>query len=386
MRRPERADSFAPRPALQSSSADTIAASDNLRYAADTEPGICRRRAGSGFFYVLPNGKRVRDPATLDRIRKLAIPPAYRDVWVCLDPCGHLQATGIDARGRKQYRYHQQWRLIRDAHKFARMLEFGKALPRLHRRLARDLKLPGMPREKVLATIVRLLETTLIRIGNVEYARTNHSYGLTTLRNRHVKLKGNVLKFRFTGKHGIRHEIEIEDPRAAKVVRGCLELPGQDLFEYVDEAGVVHDVGSSDVNQYLSEVSGEGFTAKDFRTWHATSDALEALTGHEFKTASEAKARLKEVLQALAKQLGNTPAMCRKCYINPVVVDAFLAGELRRSKLPGGGDARVQLLQLLACSPKGAVPDGALMKPRTRKVAQRSQAKSRISQSSPTQR
>ena len=197
------------------SSAEAIDACDELRYSTDAEPGVKRRRAGSGFFYVMPNGRRVSDEATLDRIRKLAIPPAYRDVWICRDAQGHIQATGIDARGRKQYRYHPKWREIRDTHKFERMMDFGKALPRIHRRIARDLRLPGMPREKVLATLVKLLESTLIRVGNDEYARDNKSYGLTTLRNRHVKVQRNVVHFRFRGKHGIEHEVSIEDPRAA---------------------------------------------------------------------------------------------------------------------------------------------------------------------------
>jgi DNA topoisomerase-1 len=365
MRRPQRAEThLVGSAAIPASSAETIAACDDLRYSSDAEPGITRRRAGSGFFYLMPSGKRVNDAAALDRIRKLAIPPAYRNVWVCIDPRGHLQATGLDARGRKQYRYHEKWRVVRDAHKFERMMAFGKVLPRLHRRVARDLKLRGMPREKVLATIVRLLESTLIRIGNVEYARTNHSYGLTTLRNRHVKLKGNVVRFRFTGKHGIKHEIEVEDPRAAKVVRGCLDLPGQELFEYVDDHGEVRDVGSSDVNEYLSEIAGESFTAKDFRTWHATSDALEALVGHRFETAREAKDKLKDVLQTVADRLGNTPTMCRKCYVNPVVVEAFLAGELRQNMLRGGGNGRVRLLQLLSRTPAGVGFARASRKPR----------------------
>jgi DNA topoisomerase-1 len=339
--------------AIQAASAATIAKCEELRYSSDIEPGIARKRAGSGFYYVLPNGKRMTDVRTLERIRKLAIPPAYRNVWICLDPDGHLQATGIDARGRKQYRYHPRWREVRDAHKFERMLEFGKALPRIHRRIAHDLKLPGMQRERVLATIVRLLERTLIRVGNAEYARTNHSYGLTTLRNRHVKLRGDVVRFQFRGKHGIRHEVEVEDPRAARVVRRCLELPGQELFEYVDSAGVVHDIGSSDVNDYLREIAGASFTAKDFRTWHATSVALEALLGKHFSTAREAKQTLKSVLESISGRLGNTPSMCRKCYINPVVIDAFLAGELRDKKLRGGGDERVRLLQLLSRTPAG---------------------------------
>ncbi|MDB5902528.1 MAG: topoisomerase, partial [Betaproteobacteria bacterium] len=306
------------------------------------------------------DGRRVSDAATIERIRKLAIPPAYRDVWICSDVRGHIQATGIDARGRKQYRYHPKWREVRDAHKFERMIAFGKALPRIHRRISRDLKLPGMQREKVLATIVRLLESTLIRVGNVEYAKQNRSYGLTTLRNRHVKLNGNVVRFRFRGKHGIEHEIEIEDPRAAKVVRRCLDLPGQDLFQYVDDAGQVRDLGSSDVNAYLHDIAGAEFTAKDFRTWHATIEALEALAGHSFVTARDAKQKMKEVLQSIAGKLGNTPAMCRKCYVNPVVIDAFLAGELRENALRGTGNERVRLLQLLMRTQAGTGIAGAL--------------------------
>jgi DNA topoisomerase-1 len=362
LRRPHAETQFVGSAAIPASSADTIAACDDLRYSSDAEPGITRRRAGSGFFYVMPNGRRVNDSATLERIRKLAVPPAYTKVWICLDPQGHLQATGLDARGRKQYRYHAKWREVRDTHKFERMMEFGKTLPRIHRRVARDLKLAGMPREKVLATLVRLLESTLIRVGNIEYARTNHSYGLTTLRNHHVKLRGNVVRFRFRGKHGIQHEVEVEDPRAAKVVRGCLDLPGQELFEYLDEDGEVRDVGSSDVNEYLREVSGESFTAKDFRTWHATSEALEALAGQPFSNAREAKEKLKQVLQTVANRLGNTPTMCRKCYINPVVVDAFLAGELRQNALRSGANQRVRLLQLLSRTPGGVGFTRALRK------------------------
>jgi len=334
-------------------SAETIAACEDLRYASDAEPGIRRRKAGAGFYYVLPTGRRVTDDMTLARVRKLAVPPAYRDVWICSDARGHLQATGIDARGRKQYRYHERWRSVRDEHKFERMIAFGRALPRIHRRIARDLALPGMPRDKVLATIVRLLESTLIRVGNVEYARSNHSYGLTTLRNRHADVKGAVVRFTFRGKHGIRHRVEVEDPRAAKVVRQCLDLPGQELFEYIDANGEVRDVGSSDVNAYLKEITGEDFTAKDFRTWYATSQALESFMGRSFRTAKEAKAGLKEVLQAVSQRLGNTPTMCRKCYINPIVVDAFLAGELRHRQATRSGGERVHLLQVLARTPEG---------------------------------
>ena len=350
------ADRTASRPqsAIPPATAEAIASVEALHYSTDSAPGITRRRAGAGFSYRMPNGKRVTDAAVLERIAKLAIPPAYRDVWIALDPKGHLQATGIDARGRKQYRYHPRWRAVRDAHKFERMRAFGRALPRIHRSISRDLKLRGMPREKVLATLVRLLESTLIRVGNTEYARTNKSYGLTTLRNRHVDVKGDRVRFRFRGKHGINHEVEIEDPRAAAVVRRCLDLPGQQLFEYLDEKGEQRIVGSSDVNEYLQEIAGEEFSAKDFRTWHATSAALDALAGHPFETARDAKQKLKEVLETIAGTLRNTPSMCRKCYVNPVVVDAFLAGELRERELRGGRDQRARLLQLLTRTPRGA--------------------------------
>jgi DNA topoisomerase I len=334
-------------------SAETIARCDDLRYSSDAEPGIRRRKAGSGFYYLLPDGRRVKDEATLARIRKLAVPPAYRDVWICRDGLGHLQATGIDARGRKQYRYHERWRSVRDTHKFERMIVFGRILPRIHRRISRDLQLPGLQRERVLATVVRLLERTLIRVGNVEYAKTNHSYGLTTLRNRHAAVKGSVVRFSFRGKHGIRHCIEVEAPRSAKVIRGCLDLPGQDLFEYVDDNGDVHGLSSSDVNAYLKDITGENFTAKDFRTWYATSEALQSLLGMSFRTAREAKSGLKTVLEAISKRLGNTPTMCRKCYINPVVIDAFVAGKLRSSAPVKAGRERVQLLQLLTRTPTG---------------------------------
>ncbi|HYC48477.1 MAG TPA: DNA topoisomerase IB [Burkholderiales bacterium] len=344
-----------PRAQLSRAAAETIiaiTASEELRFSSDAEPGIARRRAGSGFYYVLPDGRRVTDEATLARIRKLAVPPAYRDVWICRDANGHLQATGIDARGRKQYRYHERWRRVRDAHKFERMMAFGRALPRIHRRLSRDLKLAGVPREKVLATIVRLLESTLIRVGNDEYARTNRSYGLTTMRTNHVKVKGERVRFSFRGKHGIRHEVEVQAPRCARVLRKCLELPGQELFGYVDADGNVRDITSTDVNRYLKEISGEEFTAKDFRTWYGTSAVLESLAGEAFATARESKEKLKAALQVVAQRLGNTPTMCRKCYVHPVVVDAFLAGELREVRVNGGGQ-RLRLLHLLACTPKG---------------------------------
>ena len=350
--------------------AETIARCDDLRFSSDAEPGITRRRAGKSFAYYMPNGRRISDERTLERLRKLGIPPAYRDVWICLDPQGHLQATGIDARGRKQYRYHSRWREVRDQHKFGRMVAFGKSIPRIHRRLSADLKRAGVSREKVLATVVRLLERTLIRVGNEEYARTNGSYGLTTFRKQHVKVRGSTLRFRFRGKHGIQHEVEVEAPRSARVIRKCLDLPGQQLFEYLDDSGEKRRVTSTDVNEYLREIAGEAFTAKDFRTWYATATALEALSGLAFKTAREAKDRLKQSLQEIAGTLGNTPTMCRKCYVNPVVVDAFLAGELRGRVLRGGLSQRAQLLQLLSRTPTGAGFGAVLGAPRKRRKAQ----------------
>jgi len=332
-------------------------ANGELVYSSDAQSGIRRRRNGSGFRYVAPTGRVIKDEEILARIRKLAIPPAYRDVWICPRANGHLQATGYDARGRKQYRYHPRWREVRDEDKFKRMLQFGRALPRIHRRIAADLKQSGIPRTKVLATLVRLLEKTLMRVGNEQYARDNHSYGLTTLRNRHVAVHGDVIEFEFRGKHGIRHRITVEDPRAASVVRRCRDLPGQELFEYIDGDGVRRNVSSSDVNEYLQEIAGEPYTAKDFRTWYATISALADLSGRSFTTARDARQHVKDVLCAVSSRLGNTPTMCRKCYVHPAVIDAFLAGELR-----GGAslrsDQRAQLLQLLRriSAPSSTVP------------------------------
>lgn len=319
-----------------------------LRYVSDAAPGIRRRRRGAGFEYLAPDGTPVRDAETLIRIRGLAIPPAYRDVWICPDPEGHLQATGRDARGRKQYRYHPQWRVLRDAHKFERMLEFGRALPRIRRAVARDLKRHGMPRERVLATLVRLLDTTLIRVGNEEYARENGSYGLTTMRNRHVQVSADAVRFEFRGKGGITHRVEVTDPRVARVVRRCRDLPGQELFQYLDDQGELRAVGSGDVNDYLREIAGGELTAKDFRTWHATIAALELLAANRFASATEAKRQANEAIAAIARRLGNTPAVCRKSYVHPAVVDAFLAGELGAGEPLSGAKRLLRLLVALA--------------------------------------
>ena len=298
-----------------------------LLYVSDDRPGIRRIRKGDGFVYRHADGKPVRNAVELERIRKLAIPPAYENVWICTHPRGHLQATGRDARGRKQYRYHPEWRLARDADKFERMLEFGAALLRIRRRVTADLAKPvdAQPaRETVLATLVRLLDTTLVRVGNDEYARTNNSFGLTTLRNRHAAVNGSTLKLRFRGKSGVIHEVALADPRVAKVVRRCQAMPGQDLFQYEDEAGLTRAVGSSDVNDYIREASGASFTAKDFRTWHGT---VHALTLWAEQMAADAANRLSanQVLAEVARRLGNTVAVCKKAYVHPRVLGVLAA-------------------------------------------------------------
>jgi DNA topoisomerase-1 len=299
-----------------------------LRYVSDEAPGLRRVRAGKGFRYLDPDGRAVADPETRARIRALAIPPAWEDVWICPRPDGHLQATGRDARGRKQYRYHPRWREVRDESKYGRMIAFAHALPKIRRRVARDLGRPGMPREKVLAAVVRLLETTMIRVGNAEYARANRSFGLTTLRNHHAKVRGSKVQFHFRGKHGIEHEIDLDDPRLARVVRRCQDLPGQEIFAYIDD-GEVRDVSSEDVNAYLRAVAGAEFTAKDFRTWAGT--VLASLALQEFEAAgtkAEARKNIVRAIESVSKRLGNTPAVCRKCYVHPAVIDAYLDGSM----------------------------------------------------------
>ena len=312
--------------------ADVVASAReaSLRYVTDGMPGIRRRRRKhQKFEYLDPRGKRVRDFSLLDRIRRLAIPPAWEEVWICPREDGHLQATGRDARGRKQFRYHADWRKVRDATKYDRMIAFGRALPRIRRRVTRDLARRGLPRKKVLATVVRLLETTLIRVGNTEYARANNSYGLTTLRDRHVSVKGSEINFYFRGKSGKKHVIKLENARLAKIVRQCRDLPGYELFQYVDETGGPVSISSNDVNDYLREIAGAEFTAKDFRTWAGT--VLAARAFQEFKrfsTMMEAKRNMLEAVEAVARMLGNTPAICRRCYVHPVVLDSYLDGTL----------------------------------------------------------
>jgi DNA topoisomerase-1 len=296
---------------------------------SDTRPGIRRRRSGKGFAYLGPDGKPVRDPGTLARIRRLAIPPAYTDVWICPDPDGHLQATGRDARGRKQYRYHPRWREVRDETKFERMIAFSEALPAMRDRLERDLALPGLPRDKVLAAIVQLLECTAIRVGNDEYARTNRSFGLTTLKDRHVEIEGSRLRFEFRGKSGKAQTVDVTDRRLARIVARCQSIPGEELFQYVDDDGKRQTVDSGDVNDYIRRISGQDFTAKDFRTWAGTMLAVDALReAGGFATAKEAKSKLLAAVDRVAEQLNNTRAVCRRYYIHPAVVEIYLAGHL----------------------------------------------------------
>lgn len=300
-----------------------------LRHVSDRSPGFRQIRRGRGFSYHDLEGQTIRDPETIRRIRALAIPPAWTDVWSCPAPNGHIQATGRDDRGRKQYRYHDRWRRVRDEAKYTRMIDFAQALPRIRRRVARDLARPGLPREKVLAAVVRLLEITSIRVGNDEYAKANKSFGLTTLRDRHVALKGSRIRFRFRAKHGVLHKSDLDDPKLARVVHRCRDLPGQELFQYLDDSGEVHDVGSEDVNDYLRSIAGESFTAKDFRTWVGTVLAMLALQEFEaFDSQVQARKNVVRAIESVAERLGNTPAVCRKCYVHPALLDAYLDGSL----------------------------------------------------------
>jgi DNA topoisomerase I len=300
-----------------------------LRYVSDESPGYTRRRRGKKFVYFDTDGRAISDETRVLRLNRLAIPPAYTDVWICPAPNGHLQATGRDDRGRKQYRYHERWREERDENKYERMVAFGEALPMIRRRIKRDLRRRGLPREKVLATVVQLLEKTFIRVGNQEYARENKSFGLTTMRTRHVDVKGARLRFRFRGKSGHEHDIGMEDKRVAKIVRKLQELPGQEVFQYLDEEGVRHQITSEDVNKYLQEITGEEFTAKDFRTWAGTVMAAMALRAQKaFENKSQAKKNVKAAIGAVARILGNTPAICRKCYVHPAVLETYLDGDL----------------------------------------------------------
>jgi DNA topoisomerase-1 len=300
-----------------------------LHYVNDRAPGISRRRRGRSFGYVGPDGKPIRARKTLARIKALVIPPAWTDVWICCDPDGHLQVTGRDARGRKQYRYHARWRTVRDEYKYEKMISFAQVLPRIRRRVAADLRRSGLPREKVLAAVVKLLETTLVRVGNDEYAKTNNSFGLTTMHDRHAEVAGTTVRLEFQGKSGIEHQVVMKDPRLARIVAECQDLPGQELFQYVDLEGSVRDIGSSDVNDYLRAISGQDVTAKDFRTWAGTALAASALQEFEdFDTAAAGKRNVTKAIERVAERLGNTKAVCRKCYIHPAVIDAYMARSL----------------------------------------------------------
>jgi DNA topoisomerase-1 len=292
-------------------------------------PGIRRVRSGRGFAYLMPNGEPVRHPERLNRIRSLAIPPAWKDVWICPSPRGHLQATGRDGKRRKQYRYHPRFRKLRDENKYARMADFGRSLPLLRRRVQQDLSRAGMPREKVIATCVRLLDSSYIRVGNVEYAKENESFGLTTLREEHVAVSADHVRFKFRGKSGKEHDVDVRDRRLAAVIRRLQELPGQTLFHYMDGAGRLRSVDSADVNRYLRQTMGHDVTAKDFRTWAGTVlVARELARLGPFQTVAQAKHSLAEAVRAVARKLGNTPAVCRKCYVHPAIVDGYLAGRI----------------------------------------------------------
>ncbi|NJN17655.1 MAG: DNA topoisomerase IB [Oscillochloris sp.] len=314
-----------------------------LCYITDSEPGIRRRRAGRGFSYRWPDGDTVRDKQVLERIAGIGIPPAWNDVWISPAADGHLQATGRDVRGRKQYRYHQRWRSLRDAAKYDHMLEFAAALPEIRRHVEEDLNARGLSRRRVAATVIRLLETTLIRVGNTEYARENRSFGLTTLRDRHVSIKGSRLHFRFRGKSGKSHEIELRDRRLARIVQRCQDIPGQELFQYHDDDGNRQTISSTDVNEYLRESGGAGFTAKDFRTWAGTIiTALALERAGPAQGKRQTQRRISGAIREAAEALGNTPTICRNCYIHPAVLELYAAGKLlpalqraRSANIPG---------------------------------------------------
>jgi len=331
-------------PAPASGEARELAAAAGLTYVGDDAPGIRRRRAGRAFVYFDADRQRVTDATTLDRIRRLAIPPAYSDVWICASPRGHLQATGRDARGRKQYRYHARWRATRDAGKFGKLIRFGERLPHLRRIVRRDLALPGLPEAKVLAVIVSLLAETGIRVGNEEYARSNGSYGLTTLRDRHVTfLREGRAVLRFRGKSGQEHEARIDDARLVRILRRCQQLPGQMLFQYVDDGGVRRPVDSGMVNDYLRRAMGEEFTAKDFRTWGGTLAAIAELAQTplpEPRSERSLASAIAAVVKEVASVLRNTPAVCRSSYIDPRVFAAWREGRLQRVVAPDAPKAR----------------------------------------------
>ena len=305
------------------------AESAGLRYVSDARPGIRRKKVGTGFSYARADGSKPIEKDVLKRIQTLAIPPAWTEVWICPLTDGHVQATGRDAKGRKQYRYHPRFREVRESTKYEHVVAFAAALPAIREKVQEHMALRGLPREKVLATVVHLLETTLIRVGNDDYAKQNNSYGLTTLKNRHVSVNGNEVRFRFTGKSGKQWSLRIRDRRIAKIIKACQELPGQELLQYVDEAGSCQDVTSGDVNDYLKEITGKDITAKDFRTWAGTVLAAMALNELEsFDSAAQAKRHLRTAIEKVAGKLGNTPTICRKCYVHPEVLNSYMDGKL----------------------------------------------------------
>lgn len=338
-----------------------------LRYVNSGEAGISRRRSGKGFTYRDPAGATIRDRAALKRIRSLAVPPAWTDVWICTLDNGHIQATGRDVRSRKQYRYHPLFRELCESTKFEHMLEFARLLPKIRARVSEHMAMRGLPREKVLATTVHLLETTLIRVGNGDYARRNRSYGITTLRQRHVEIEGSELRFRFTGKGGKEWRLRLSDRRVAKIVKACQELPGQELLQYVDAAGERHPVTSGDVNAYLREISGADVTAKDFRTWAATVGAALALARlGAAASATEAGRNVRDVIVQVAARLGNTPTICRKCYVHPEIIEAYAAGAL---VLETGSEAEIELRQALQSLQREETAVLALLRERLRPAA-----------------
>ena len=301
-----------------------------LRYVTDSQPGILRKRSGRGFRYFGPDGKAVRDPEVLARIKSLVIPPAWTNVWICTSPKGHLQVTGRDAKGRKQSKYHPRWREVRDETKYERMAIFGTVLPKVREQVEDDLATPGLSRRKVLATVVRLMETTFIRVGNEEYARENHSYGLTTMRNRHVQVNGSTITFRFQGKSKIRHTLDLHDRRLARIIQRCQDIPGYELFQYLDSEGEPQSIDSADVNEYLRDITHEHFTAKDFRTWAGTVLACMTLREFEaFESETQAKKNVVQAIKTVAARLRNTPSVCRKCYVHPAVLESYMSGRMK---------------------------------------------------------
>ncbi len=351
-----------PAPSLRTPSPAKSARLAGLHYAHSDGAGIQRRRAGKGFVFVTASGRRIRDERVLRRIRSLVIPPAWENVWICSSASGHLQAVGRDARGRKQYRYHPNYRAFRERTKFTHMLAFAQALPALRKRVRKDLNLPGLPRDKVLAAVVRLLDATSIRIGNDEYAKANHSFGLTTLWNRHVQIDGPTLRFQFRGKSGQEHDIELKDHQLARIVKRCHDLPGHELFEYLDEEGKPAKVQSEDVNEYLRGITGEDFTAKDFRTWAGTTLSAMALEKlGDAASPAQAKKNVAEAIKFVSQRLGNRPPACRKYYVHPLVIDSYICGGLcqamarrRGARASSHRHAELAVIQLLKLHERAA--------------------------------